>query len=225
MFYLWHGKNDSVHLHIRCNCLLKHRKKCFRIYGHSDPEMLKIITRPTYSEFNITGVSRLLSWFTEWYMFKFMILDNWQFCRGWRWLGYKICVAVFLSFVHLTFECILQSEPEFRPPMSEVVQDLVDMIRRERCSNESLGDWCKLGNKCSGFSLWMVTVHRFWFALLTIKKSTPPVTRPQQMPLANHTNSSHHALKLTEVIAAEPYEPWLWTVRFFRPMTIHSVFH
>lgn len=26
---------------------------------------------------------------------------------------------------------ILQSEPEFRPAMSEVVQDLLDMIRRE----------------------------------------------------------------------------------------------
>ncbi|KAK9225729.1 hypothetical protein WN943_010773 [Citrus x changshan-huyou] len=42
-------------------------------------------------------------------------------------------------FADIISRCV-QSEPEFRPPMSEVVQDLVDMIRRERCSNESLGD-------------------------------------------------------------------------------------
>lgn len=38
------------------------------------------------------------------------------------------------------FNFNLQSEPEFRPPMSEVVQDLLDIIRRERPSNESIGD-------------------------------------------------------------------------------------
>jgi hypothetical protein len=37
----------------------------------------------------------------------------------------------------------MQSEPEFRPQMSEVVQDLTDMIRRDRPSNESIGDWMK----------------------------------------------------------------------------------
>ena len=32
---------------------------------------------------------------------------------------------------------LLQSEPEFRPPMSEVVQDLLDMIKRESPKSES----------------------------------------------------------------------------------------
>ncbi|XP_022764033.1 protein STRUBBELIG-RECEPTOR FAMILY 3-like isoform X2 [Durio zibethinus] len=42
-------------------------------------------------------------------------------------------------FVDIISRC-LQSEPEFRPPMSEVVQDLLDIVRRERPSNESNGD-------------------------------------------------------------------------------------
>lgn len=36
---------------------------------------------------------------------------------------------------------ILQSEPEFRPAMSEVVQDLLDMIRREPRGSGSSEDW------------------------------------------------------------------------------------
>ncbi|MBA0766140.1 hypothetical protein Gotri_015208 [Gossypium trilobum] len=42
-------------------------------------------------------------------------------------------------FADIISRCV-QSEPEFRPPMSEVVQDLLDIIRRERPSNESIGD-------------------------------------------------------------------------------------
>ncbi|KAI9176389.1 hypothetical protein LWI28_002183 [Acer negundo] len=42
-------------------------------------------------------------------------------------------------FADIISRCV-QSEPEFRPPMSEVVQDLTDMIRREGRSNESIGD-------------------------------------------------------------------------------------
>ncbi|KAE8670117.1 Protein STRUBBELIG-RECEPTOR FAMILY 1 [Hibiscus syriacus] len=42
-------------------------------------------------------------------------------------------------FADIISRCV-QSEPEFRPPMSEVVQDLLGIIRRERPSNESLGD-------------------------------------------------------------------------------------
>ncbi|KDP24176.1 hypothetical protein JCGZ_25833 [Jatropha curcas] len=42
-------------------------------------------------------------------------------------------------FADIISRC-LQTEPEFRPLMSEVVQDLTDMIRRERPSNESIGD-------------------------------------------------------------------------------------
>ncbi|TXG55229.1 hypothetical protein EZV62_020485 [Acer yangbiense] len=42
-------------------------------------------------------------------------------------------------FADIISRCV-QSEPEFRPPMSEVVQDLTDMIRRERRSYESIGD-------------------------------------------------------------------------------------
>ncbi|GKV03882.1 hypothetical protein SLEP1_g16121 [Rubroshorea leprosula] len=41
-------------------------------------------------------------------------------------------------FADIISRCV-QSEPEFRPPMSEVVQDLLDMIRREGPSNESIG--------------------------------------------------------------------------------------
>lgn len=36
---------------------------------------------------------------------------------------------------------ILQSEPEFRPAMSEVVQDLLEMIRREPRGSGSSEDW------------------------------------------------------------------------------------
>lgn len=43
-------------------------------------------------------------------------------------------------FADIISRCV-QSEPEFRPPMSEVVQDLLGMIRRERPSNESIGDF------------------------------------------------------------------------------------
>ncbi|XWS39498.1 hypothetical protein CRYUN_Cryun18bG0059700 [Craigia yunnanensis] len=39
-------------------------------------------------------------------------------------------------FVDIISRCV-QSEPEFRPPMSEVVQDLSDIVRRERPSKES----------------------------------------------------------------------------------------
>ncbi|GKU96530.1 hypothetical protein SLEP1_g9758 [Rubroshorea leprosula] len=42
-------------------------------------------------------------------------------------------------FADIISRCV-QSQPEFRPLMSEVVQDLSDMIRRERQSNESIGD-------------------------------------------------------------------------------------
>ncbi|KAE8686521.1 Protein STRUBBELIG-RECEPTOR FAMILY 1 [Hibiscus syriacus] len=42
-------------------------------------------------------------------------------------------------FADIISQCV-QSEPEFRPPMSEVVQDLLDIIHRERPSNESIGD-------------------------------------------------------------------------------------
>ncbi|WCJ30665.1 STRUBBELIG-receptor family 3 [Euphorbia peplus] len=46
-------------------------------------------------------------------------------------------------FADIISRCV-QTQPEFRPPMSEVVQDLTDMIRRERPgsrpSNESIGD-------------------------------------------------------------------------------------
>ncbi|XP_044465011.1 protein STRUBBELIG-RECEPTOR FAMILY 3-like isoform X2 [Mangifera indica] len=42
-------------------------------------------------------------------------------------------------FADIISRCV-QSQPEFRPPMSEVVQDLVDMIQRDRRSNESVGD-------------------------------------------------------------------------------------
>ncbi|OMO88987.1 hypothetical protein CCACVL1_08072 [Corchorus capsularis] len=42
-------------------------------------------------------------------------------------------------FVDIISRCV-QSEPEFRPPMSEVVQDLLDIVRRERPSNDSNGD-------------------------------------------------------------------------------------
>ncbi|MBA0613909.1 hypothetical protein Godav_014266, partial [Gossypium davidsonii] len=42
-------------------------------------------------------------------------------------------------FADIISRCV-QSEPEFRPRMSEVVQDLLDIIRRERPSNESIGD-------------------------------------------------------------------------------------
>ncbi|KAK1568645.1 hypothetical protein Q3G72_027063 [Acer saccharum] len=42
-------------------------------------------------------------------------------------------------FADIISRCV-QSEPEFRPPMSEVVQDLTDMIRREHRSYESIGD-------------------------------------------------------------------------------------
>lgn len=38
---------------------------------------------------------------------------------------------------------ILQTEPEFRPPISEVVQDILDMLRKEpnmsASSEDSLG--------------------------------------------------------------------------------------
>ncbi|CAN1161010.1 Protein STRUBBELIG-RECEPTOR FAMILY 3 [Linum perenne] len=43
------------------------------------------------------------------------------------------------NFADIISRCV-QSEPEFRPQMSEVVQDLTNMIRRERPSNESIGD-------------------------------------------------------------------------------------
>ncbi|KAH8490462.1 hypothetical protein H0E87_022846 [Populus deltoides] len=43
------------------------------------------------------------------------------------------------NFADIISRCV-QSEPEFRPQMSEVVQDLTDMIRRDRPSNESIGD-------------------------------------------------------------------------------------
>ncbi|XP_010526524.1 PREDICTED: protein STRUBBELIG-RECEPTOR FAMILY 1 [Tarenaya hassleriana] len=42
-------------------------------------------------------------------------------------------------FADIISRCV-QSEPEFRPPMSEVVQDLSDMIRREHRRNGSNGD-------------------------------------------------------------------------------------
>ncbi|KAJ6297480.1 hypothetical protein OIU78_023099 [Salix suchowensis] len=40
-------------------------------------------------------------------------------------------------FADIISRCV-QSEPEFRPPMSEVVQDLSDMIRRDRPSKDSI---------------------------------------------------------------------------------------
>ncbi|XP_021685105.2 protein STRUBBELIG-RECEPTOR FAMILY 3 isoform X2 [Hevea brasiliensis] len=43
------------------------------------------------------------------------------------------------NFADIISRCV-QAQPEFRPPMSEVVQDLLDMIRRERHSSESIGD-------------------------------------------------------------------------------------
>ncbi|KAJ6884978.1 STRUBBELIG-receptor FAMILY 3-like [Populus alba x Populus x berolinensis] len=43
------------------------------------------------------------------------------------------------NFADIISRCV-QSEPEFRPQMSEVVQDLTDMIKRDRPSNESIGD-------------------------------------------------------------------------------------
>uniref|UniRef100_A0A6M2F4J0 Protein kinase domain-containing protein n=1 Tax=Populus davidiana TaxID=266767 RepID=A0A6M2F4J0_9ROSI len=42
-------------------------------------------------------------------------------------------------FADIISRCV-QSEPEFRPQMSEVVQDLTDMMRRDRPSRESIGD-------------------------------------------------------------------------------------
>ncbi|EEF44487.1 lrr receptor-linked protein kinase, putative [Ricinus communis] len=42
-------------------------------------------------------------------------------------------------FADIISRCV-QNQPEFRPPMSEVVQDLTDMIRRERPSRESIGE-------------------------------------------------------------------------------------
>ncbi|KAL5793847.1 hypothetical protein ACOSP7_002441 [Xanthoceras sorbifolium] len=42
-------------------------------------------------------------------------------------------------FADIISRCV-QSQPEFRPPMSAVVQDLINMIRRERHSNDSIGD-------------------------------------------------------------------------------------
>ncbi|KAF2283198.1 hypothetical protein GH714_043528 [Hevea brasiliensis] len=43
------------------------------------------------------------------------------------------------NFADIISRCV-QTQPEFRPSMSEVVQDLLDMIRRERHSSESIGD-------------------------------------------------------------------------------------
>ncbi|KZV30227.1 protein STRUBBELIG-receptor FAMILY 3-like, partial [Dorcoceras hygrometricum] len=42
-------------------------------------------------------------------------------------------------FADIISRCVL-TEPEFRPPMSEVVQDLVRMIRKESPSRSSDGD-------------------------------------------------------------------------------------
>lgn len=42
-------------------------------------------------------------------------------------------------FADIISRCV-QAEPEFRPPMSEVVQDLIQMIRRESSNNRSDGD-------------------------------------------------------------------------------------
>ncbi|XVF66877.1 hypothetical protein PTKIN_Ptkin10aG0073700 [Pterospermum kingtungense] len=57
-------------------------------------------------------------------------------------------------FADIISRCV-QSEPEFRPPMSEVVQDLLDMVRRGRPSNESNGDRLTIGNKPGDISLGM----------------------------------------------------------------------
>ncbi|KAJ6433400.1 hypothetical protein OIU84_017155 [Salix udensis] len=43
------------------------------------------------------------------------------------------------NFADIISRCV-QSEPKFRPQMSEVVQDLTGMIKRDRPSNESIGD-------------------------------------------------------------------------------------
>ncbi|CAF1715477.1 unnamed protein product [Brassica napus] len=47
------------------------------------------------------------------------------------WLIHLLTFSTLQSSCH-TFADIIQSEPEFRPLMSEVVQDLLDTIRRER---------------------------------------------------------------------------------------------
>lgn len=106
----------------------------------------------------------------------------------------------------------LQTEPEFRPPMSEVVQDLQKMIRREPNSSGSNEDWLRLGNglvisayECWRCGKWIyeITSQDDKSILKKLQTNVPPNNTPNI-----HIQSSHHRgvfLSASELFGCEQY--------------------